>query len=65
VRQRRELLPARMGETQSIEQVLGKLVELLAARKDEAPSSSKEVIPHTESVQKIELMQNDVKLEGV
>ena len=54
-----------MGETQSIEQVLGKLVELLAARKDEAPSSSKEVIPHTESVQKIELMQNDVKLEGV
>jgi len=54
-----------MGEQQGIEQVLGKLVELLTAKKDEAPSSSKEVVSYMEPVQKIELMLNDIKLEGV
>jgi hypothetical protein len=53
-----------MGEPQGIEQVLEKLVELLAARKDEAPSG-KEIIVHGEQAQKIELMPNDIKLEGV
>jgi len=53
-----------MGENQGIEQVLGKLVELLTAKKDEAPSSSKEIMIHTEPVQKIELMPNDIRLEG-
>jgi hypothetical protein len=53
-----------MGEPQGIEQVHGKLVELLAERKDEAPSSQ-EIIVHGEQAQKIELMPNDVKLEGV
>jgi len=33
-----------MSEQQGIEQVLGKLVELLTAKKDEAPSSSKETV---------------------
>jgi len=42
-----------MGENQGIEQVLGKLVELLAAKKDEAPSSSKDAVIHMEPVQKI------------
>jgi hypothetical protein len=54
-----------MGEQKGIEQVLGKLVELLTAKKDEAPTSSKEVLPYMEPVQKIELMSNDVKLEGI
>ena len=54
-----------MGENQGIEQVLGKLVELLAANRNEAQSSSKEIVVHTEPVQKIELMPNDVKLEGI
>jgi hypothetical protein len=53
-----------MGEPQGIEQEHGKLVELLAERKDEAPSSQ-EIIVHGEQAQKIELMPNDVKLEGV
>jgi hypothetical protein len=44
--------------------VLGKLVELLTAKKDEAPSSSKEIVVHTDLVQKIELVPNDIKLEG-
>lgn len=53
-----------MGDNQGIEQVLGKLVELLTSKKDEAPSSSKDIVVHTEPVQKIELMPNDIKLEG-
>ena len=52
------------GGIQGIEQVLGKLVELLTTKKDEAPSSSMEIVIHTEPVQKIELMPNDIKLEG-
>lgn len=54
-----------MGEQQGIEQVLGKLVELLTAKKDETPSSSKEIVSYMEPVQKIELMPNDIKLEGI
>jgi len=54
-----------MGENQGIEQVLGKLVELLTSKKDEAPSSSKENLPHTDAVQKLELMPMDIKLEGI
>ena len=54
-----------MGENQGIKQVLRKLVELLAANRNEAQSSSKEIVVHTERVQKIELMPNDVKLEGI
>jgi len=37
-------------------------VELLAEKKEGAPSSSKDIVVHTEPVQKIELMPNDVKL---
>jgi len=33
-----------MSEQQGIEQVLGKLVELLTTKKDDAPSSSKETV---------------------
>ena len=50
-----------MAEKQGIEQVLGKLVELLTAKKDEVPSSSKEI----EMIQKLELMPVDIKLEGM
>ena len=50
-----------MAEKQGIEQVLGKLVELLTAKKDEVPSSSKEI----DMVQKLELMSVDIKLEGM
>jgi hypothetical protein len=39
-----------MGEQQGIEQVLGKLVELLTTKKDEAPTWSKEVAPYMEPV---------------
>ena len=50
-----------MADKQGIEQVLGKLVELLTAKKDEVPSSSKEI----DMVQKLELMSVDIKLEGM
>ena len=50
-----------MADKQGIEQVLGKLVELLTAKKDEVPSSSKEI----DMVQKLELMLVDIKLEGM
>lgn len=43
-----------MGESQGIEQVLGKLVELLTVKKDEASSSSKEVVHYSDKVQKLE-----------
>jgi hypothetical protein len=54
-----------MGENQGIEQVLGKLVELLTAKKDEASSSSKEVVPYSDTSQKLELTPVDIKLEGI
>ncbi len=45
--------------------MMGKLVDMLAKKFSEAPTTSNAVIPHTETMQKIELMQNDIKLEGV
>src|SRR6266540_5180095 len=54
-----------MGENQGIEQVLGKLVELLAEKRGETSSTNDAIVPHVEPVQKIELMLNDIKLEGV
>ena len=56
-----------MGENQGIEMILGKLVELLTEKKNESQSSSssKENMPHSEVVQKLELMPNDIKLEGI
>jgi hypothetical protein len=54
-----------MGENQKVEEILGKLVELLSAKREEAPSSSKEATAHGDQGQKIELMPNEVKLEGV
>jgi len=50
-----------MAENQGIEQVLGKLVELLTAKKDDVSSSSKEI----DMVQKLELMPVDIKLQGM
>ena len=50
-----------MAENQGIECVLGKLVELLTGKKDDVPSSSKEI----DMVQKLELMPVDIKLEGM
>ena len=58
-------LPGKKGENQGIEQVLGKLVELLAAKTSEASSSNREIVTHVEPVQKLELMPNDIKLEGI
>src|SRR5438105_4622230 len=54
-----------MGENQGIKQVLEKLVELLAAKTSETSSSNREIVTHVEPVQKLELMLNDVKLEGI
>lgn len=45
--------------------MLVKLVELLTAKKDEVSSSNREIVVHAEPVQKIELMPNDIKLEGI
>ena len=50
-----------MAENQGIERVLDKLVELLTGKKDDVPSSSKEI----DMVQKLELMPIDIKLEGM
>nr|AAP46207.1 putative retrotransposon protein [Oryza sativa Japonica Group] len=54
-----------MAENQGIEQVMGKLVDMLAKKFSEASTTSNAIIPHTESILKIELMQNEIKLEGV
>jgi len=55
-----------MGDNQGIEQILGKLVDLLTEKKNEAPSWSKVGVPlYTDAVQKLELTPNDIKLEGV
>ena len=54
-----------MGENQGIEQVMGKLVDMLAKKLNEVPSTSNAIVSHSESTHKIELMQSDIKLEGV
>nr|CAD41085.2 OSJNBb0011N17.2 [Oryza sativa Japonica Group] len=51
-----------MAENQGIEQVMGKLVDMLAKKFSEASTTSNAIIPHTESILKIELMQNEIKL---
>jgi hypothetical protein len=53
-----------MGDNQGIENVLEKLAQLLT-KVGEAASSANAIVAHTESMQKIELMPNDIKLEGV
>jgi hypothetical protein len=53
-----------MGDSQGIENVLEKLAQLLT-KVGEAGSSANAIVAHTESMQKIELMPNDIKLEGV
>ena len=50
-----------MAENQRIEHILCKLVELLTAKTDDIPSSSKDI----DMVQKLELMPVDIKLEGM
>jgi hypothetical protein len=65
-RNRRDVVVvAVMGENQGIEQVMGKLVDMLAKKLSETSTTINAIVPHAESVQKIELMQNDIKLEGV
>jgi len=54
-----------MGDNQGIEQVLGKLVELLTEKKAETPSTSKEALPQMDAFQKLELMPIDIRLEGI
>jgi hypothetical protein len=46
-RQWKEKIETSKDKNQEIEQVLRKLVELLKAKKDEAPSSSKKIVIHT------------------
>ena len=50
-----------MADNQGIEQVLGKLVELLTVKKEEVSSSNKDI----GMAQKIELTPVDIKLEGM
>jgi hypothetical protein len=54
-----------MGDNQEIEKMLEKLAQLFTTKVGEATSSANAIIAHTEQMQKIELMPNDVKLEGV
>jgi hypothetical protein len=54
-----------MGDNQGIKQIVGKLVELLVEKKGQGSSSSDVTLPGAEQVHKVELMQNDIKLEGV
>ena len=51
---------------QEIEQVLRKFVEFVTSKEDEAPIISSVLCftVHTEPVQEIELMPNNIKLEG-
>jgi hypothetical protein len=51
------VLLVRMGENQGIEQILGKSVELLLVRREEAPSSNKENVAHREPVQKLDYLE--------
>lgn len=46
-RQWKKKIETSEDKNQGIEQVLRKLVEFLKAKKDEAPSSSKEIVIHT------------------
>jgi hypothetical protein len=64
--EKQSLVAARkLRENQGIEQIPGKLVQLLSVRREEAPSSSKENIARIEPNHKLELMSNEIKLERV
>lgn len=55
-----------MGDTESLTKALEKFAELITVKGDEATSSGGgAIVPHTEAVPKLELMPNDIKLEGV
>lgn len=54
-----------MGDNQGIQQVLEKLAQLLTAKAHDASSSHGAIVPHSELIQKIELMPNEIKLEGI
>ena len=55
-----------MGDSESLAKALEKLAELITVRGDGAGSvGGGAVVPHTEAVQKLEPMPNDIKLEGV
>uniref|UniRef100_A0A453LMN2 CCHC-type domain-containing protein n=1 Tax=Aegilops tauschii subsp. strangulata TaxID=200361 RepID=A0A453LMN2_AEGTS len=54
-----------MGENQGLQQVLEKLAQLLTEKTGGGSPSGREMIPYAETVHKIELMPNDIKLEGV
>jgi len=56
-----------MGDNQAagIQQALEQLAQLIVAKQSESSSSSKAIVAQTEPFQKIELMPNDIKLEGI
>jgi len=56
-----------MGDNQAagIQQVLEQLAQLIVAKQGENSSSSGVIVAHSEPIQKIELMPNDIKLEGI
>src|SRR6266542_6974838 len=54
-----------MGEPEGIEKVLEKLAQLIAAKAGDASPSQSAVVPRPKLVQKIELMPNEIKLEGI
>ena len=54
-----------MGGTQGIEKVFEKLAQILTAKVSKTKSSGNGIVAYTEPIQKIELMPNDIKLEGV
>jgi hypothetical protein len=55
-----------MGESETLAKALEKLAELLTNKSDGAGSvGGGAIVPHVEAVQKLELMPNKIKLEGV
>ena len=54
-----------MGENQGLEKAIEKLAELLTAKVGAAASLNNAIVPHIEPIQKIDLMPNEIKLEGV
>ena len=53
------------GNNQQLAQALEKLTEFLIAKKEDGASYSGVVPPQVELVHKIDLMPNEIKLEGV
>jgi len=55
-----------MGDSENLAKALEKLAELLTSKSDGGASAGGgAIVAHTEAVQKLELMPNDIKLEGV